>query len=360
MLLKISCEFLLLNFFLNFRRKCSIGQFAPLIGTKTDELKERLRRQENPLRWYSRKSITMQTVKEGPLYGDVYHKSAQKKSPTSEPACSIHSYHTICSSETAIKVCDSTETGKMPRASLPTNLVQLPPQKESRACTESLPEIYEHCEPISRPNLQGLPTNLNPLQALIRGSDFNEINNTSNPKRKLNTTVLLPAKCLKKIGTKSVVDKELVGLGVESNFPRELSTRFESDKPPSSPPENGEPSELMDKSIQSSPSIKLNRKVKQSMARNKKGNQKQNVELHLQQKDDPLAPVETKNVPNSPTHALLELFQTSDANSDFGGFSSVPEKKDSSLIKDTWEDANTDALWCFLSTSASSSPFIGF
>ncbi|XP_062983334.1 protein DBF4 homolog A isoform X2 [Elgaria multicarinata webbii] len=333
------------------RRKCSVGQFAPLIGTKTEDLKERLKRQDIPRRWYSGKSVTVQILKEVPQH---IEKSVHINS-TSEPSCSAYSYHTICSSEASRKASGNTESGKMPKASnlteiaLSTNLVQLPLQKESKVCMKNLPEIYDHYEPRSRQNLQGLSTNLNSLHNL----KITEFSNTSKPKRKLNNAVLLPAKCLKKVDTHSAVD-----LSVGSNFPRELLVLLETEKPSYSP-ENKEPSELTDISIQSSPSIKLSRKVIHSIGRNKKGNQKQNMELLLQQTDPPV-PEETKNVQSSSTQALLQLFQTSEANSDFGGFSSVQENKDSSLMKDTWEDQHTDALLSLFSTSASSSPFIGF
>ncbi|XP_077793028.1 protein DBF4 homolog A isoform X3 [Podarcis muralis] len=342
------------------RRKCSVGQFAPLIGTKTEELKERLKRQDSSLRWYSRKSITTQALNEGSQHLEMYPKSAHKNS-TSESSCSVYSYHTICSSEASRKVSGNTESGKMPKASnlseisLSTNLVHLPPQKESKQCMKNLPEIYEHYEPISRQNLQGLSTNLNSLHARIPGSEFSERQNISKPKRKLNHTVLLPAKCLKKVDTRSAID-----LRVESScFPRELTVLLEPEKPLISPPSNKEPNELTDINIQSSP-IKLSRKAMHSIGRNKNGNQKQKMELCLHQADELPVPEETKNVQSSSTQALLQLFQTSEANSDFGGFSSIQENKDSNLMKDTWEDQHTDALWSLFSTSASSSPFIGF
>ncbi|XP_033020834.1 protein DBF4 homolog A [Lacerta agilis] len=357
---KFSCNFVELSTPKIKRRKCSVGQFAPLMGTKTEELKERLKRQDSSLRWYSRKSITTQVLNEGSQHLEIYPKSAHKNS-TSESSCSVYSYHTICSSEASRKVSGNTESGKMPKASnlseiaLSTNLVHLPPQKESKQCMKNLPEIYEHYEPISRQNLQGLSTNLNSLHARIPGSDFSERQNISKPKRKLNHTVLLPAKCLKKVDTRSAID-----LRVESNcFPRELTVLLEPEKPLISPPSNKEPNELTDINIQSSP-IKLSRKVMHSIGKNKNGNQKQKMELCLHQTDELPVPEETKNVQSSSTQALLQLFQTSEANSDFGGFSSIQENKGSNLMKDTWEDQHTDALWSLFSTSASSSPFIGF
>ncbi|XP_077160300.1 protein DBF4 homolog A [Paroedura picta] len=340
------------------RRKCSIGQFAPLIGASTDELRDRLMRQDVPLRWYSRKNITMHIIKEDSQRTQVYHKSAQINS-TSEPACSVNSCHTIYSLEAARKISGSTEGSKKPKSShltdvaLSANLVQQPVKKESRMSMRTLPEIYEHCEPISRQNLQSFPSNS--LHSRIRKSQFGEDNYMVNPKRKLNSAVLLPAKCLKKINSR--VDKDLAILGVESNFPRELSVLLETEPLTHSLPANKEPSELMDNS---SPSIKLSRKVKTSIGRNNKGNHKQNTESYLKKTDEPSIPKEAINVQSSSTQALLELFQTSEANSDFGGFSSMTENKESSLIKDTWEDQHTDALWSFFSTSASSSPFIGF
>ncbi|KAM6451018.1 protein DBF4 homolog A isoform 1-T3 [Liasis olivaceus] len=347
------------------RRKCSVGQFAPLIGTKKEELKERLMGRDIPLRWYSRENIAMETLKEGSEHVDLYPKSAQNNS-TSEPSCSVCSYHTICSSETSRKLNGSTECIRIPKTSnlkeivLSTNLVQLPPPKESKAYMKNLPEIYEHCEPLSRQNSQGLSVNLNSLHTQIQESEFSERNNTSKSKRKLSNAVLLPAKCLKKVATHLPIDKELVDCNVVSNFPRELSIALESEKPSYSFPANKDPILLTDISIQSSPSIKLSRKVIRFIGRNKKGNQKQNMELCLQQAEKPPVLDETKNEQSSSTQALLQLFQTSDANSDFRGFSSIQENKDSSLMKNSWEDQHTDALWSLFSTSASSSPFTGF
>ncbi|XP_060104433.1 protein DBF4 homolog A [Heteronotia binoei] len=340
------------------RRKCSVGQFAPLIGTSTDELKDRLTRQDIPLRWYSRKNITMHIMKEDSQRTQIFHKSAQVNSPISEPACSVNSCHTIYSLEAERKISGNTEGNKKPKSShltdiaLSANFVQLPVKKESKVSMRTLPEIYEHCEPISRQNLQSFSSN--PLHSCIRKSQFSEEDYAANPKRKLNNMVL-PTKCLKKIN--STVDKDHAILGVESNFPRELSVLLETELLPHSLPANKEPSKLMDNS---SPSIKLSRKVKTSIGRNNKGNQKQNIESYLKRTDEPSIPKKAKNVQSSSTQALLELFQTSEANSDFGGFSSMTENKESSLIKDTWEDHHADVLRSLFSTSASSSPFIGF
>ncbi|XP_063159660.1 protein DBF4 homolog A [Candoia aspera] len=364
---KFSCDFLELreNTPKVKRRKCSVGQFAPLIGTKKEELKERLMRRDIPLRWYSRESIAMEAFKEGSGHIDVYPKSAQNNS-TSEPSCSVCSYHTICSSETSRKLNGSTECIRIPKTSnlkeivLSTNLVQLPPPKESKAYMKNLPEIYGHCEPLSRQISQGLSTNLNSLHTQIQESEFSEQNNISKSKRKLNNAILLPAKCLKKVSTHLPIDKELVDCNVVSNFPRELSVVLESEKTSHSLPTKKDPILLTDIGIQSSPSIKLNRKVIHSIGRNKKGNLKQNMELCLQQAEKPPVLEETKNEHSSSTQALLQLFQTSDANSDFRGFSSIQENKDSSLMKNSWEDQHTDALWSLFSTSASSSPFTGF
>ncbi|XP_048366717.1 protein DBF4 homolog A isoform X2 [Sphaerodactylus townsendi] len=342
------------------RRKCSVGQFAPLIGTNTDELKERLKRQDFPLRWYSRKNINMQIMKEDFHRTQINNKSPHKNSPTSEPACSVKSCHTNCFFEAARKVRVNTEGSKKPKSSnltdvaLSANLVQLPVQKESKACTRTLPEIYEHCEPLSRQTLlQNFPSN--PLHSQIQKSQFGERNNPAIPKRKMNNSVRLPAKCLKKINSKA--EKDLAILDVESDFQRELSVLLETEPLPLSFPADKEPSELTDNS---SSNIKLSRKVKNPIGRNNKTNQKQNTELYLRKTDEPSIPKETTNLHSSSTQALLELFQTSDANSDFGGFSSMTENKESSLIKDTWKDQRTDALWSLFSTSATSSPFIGF
>ncbi|KAM3823801.1 protein DBF4 homolog A [Vipera latastei] len=363
---KFSCDFLELreNTPKVKRRKCNVGQFAPLIGTKKNELKERLMSQDIPLRWYSRESIAMETLKEGSEHIDGYPKSTQNHF-TSEPSCSVYSYHTLCSSETSRKLNGNTEKTRIPKHSnlkeiiLSTNLVQLPPPKESMAYMKNLPEIYEHCEPLSRQNTLGLSANLNSLHAHIQASEYSERNDTPKSKRKLSNAVLLPAKCLKKVATHLPIDKEFVNCNVASNFPRELSVALESEKPFHSFPANKDPVLLTDINIQSSPSIKLSKKVIHSIGRNKIGNQKQNVELCLQQVEKPPILEET-NEQSSSTQALLQLFQTSDANSDFRGFSSTQENKGSSLMKNSWEDQHTDALWSFFSTSVSSSPFTGF
>nr|XP_016849807.1 PREDICTED: protein DBF4 homolog A isoform X1 [Anolis carolinensis] len=358
---KVSCDFL--EFRENTpkikRRKCSVGQFAPLIGTKTEEMKERMKRQDMPLRWYSRK--IMQTVKESSQCLEARPNSALKNS-TSEPLHSVYSYHTICSSDASRKVSGNTESGKMSKASnlteiaLSTNLYQLPPEKEIKVCTKNLSEIYEHYESVSRPNLHGFSTNLNLLHNQIQGPEKNHI---SMPKRKLNNGALLPAKCLKKVDTHSRVDKDVADLRRESSFPRELSVLLETEKPPHSPLANKEPSDTRDTSTQSSPSIKLSRKVIHSVGRNKKEISRQNIRVCSQPTDKPSAP-EKITAQGSSTNALLQLFQTSDTNSDFAGFSSIQENKESSLMKETWEDQHTDLLWSLFSTSASSSPFIGF
>uniref|UniRef100_A0A8C6XE25 Protein DBF4 homolog A n=1 Tax=Naja naja TaxID=35670 RepID=A0A8C6XE25_NAJNA len=349
---KLSCHFLELreNTPKFKRRKCNVGQFASLIGTKKDELKERLMRRDSPLRWYSRESIAMKALKEGSEHIDGYSKSTQNHF-TSEPSCSAYSYHTFCSSETSRKLNGNTDKTRIPKnlnlkeIVLSTNLVPLPPPKESTAYMKNLPEIYEPCEPLSRQNTLGL--------------SYSERNNTLKSKRKLSNAVLLPAKCLKKVASHLPIDKEFVDYNVESHFPRELSVALESEKPSHSLLANKDPVLLTDINIQSSPSIKFNKKVIHPIGRNRKGNQKQNMELCLQQTEKPPVLEET-NEQGSSTQALLQLFQTSDANSDFRGFSSIQENKGSSLMKNSWEDQHTDALWSLFSTSVSSSPFAGF
>uniref|UniRef100_A0A8C6XCY5 Protein DBF4 homolog A n=1 Tax=Naja naja TaxID=35670 RepID=A0A8C6XCY5_NAJNA len=344
---KLSCHFLELreNTPKFKRRKCNVGQFASLIGTKKDELKERLMRRDSPLRWYSRESIAMKALKEGSEHIDGYSKSTQNHF-TSEPSCSAYSYHTFCSSETSRKLNGNTDKTRIPKnlnlkeIVLSTNLVPLPPPKEST-------------------NTLGLSANLNSLRTQIQASEYSERNNTLKSKRKLSNAVLLPAKCLKKVASHLPIDKEFVDYNVESHFPRELSVALESEKPSHSLLANKDPVLLTDINIQSSPSIKFNKKVIHPIGRNRKGNQKQNMELCLQQTEKPPVLEET-NEQGSSTQALLQLFQTSDANSDFRGFSSIQENKGSSLMKNSWEDQHTDALWSLFSTSVSSSPFAGF
>ncbi|XP_026537149.1 protein DBF4 homolog A [Notechis scutatus] len=362
---KFSCDFLELreNTPKVKRRKCNVGQFASLIGTKKDELKERLMRRDIPLRWYSRESIAMKALKEGSEHIDGYSKSTQNHF-TSEPSCSACSYYTFCSSETSRKLNGTTDKTRIPKnlnlkeIVLSTNLVPLPPPKESTPYMKNLPEIYEPCEPLSRQNTLGLSANLNSLHTQIQASEYSERNNTLKSKRKLSSSVLLPAKCLKKVASHLPIDKEFVDYNVESHFPRELSVALESEKPSHSLA-NKDPVLLTDINIQSSPSMKFNKKVIHPIGRNRKGNQKQNMELCLQQTEKPPVLEET-NEQSSSTQAVLQLFQTSDANSDFRGFSSIQENKGSSLMKNSWEDQHTDALWSLFSTSVSSSPFTGF
>ncbi|XP_070623104.1 protein DBF4 homolog A [Erythrolamprus reginae] len=363
---KFSCDFLELreNTPKVKRRKCNVGQFSPLAGTKKDELKERVMMRDIPLRWYSRESMAMETLKEGSEHIDGYTKSTQNHF-TSEPSCSVCSLNTFCSSETSRKLNGNTEKIRIPKhlnlkeLVFSTNSVQLHVPKEDTAYMKNLPEIYEHCEPLSRHNKLGLSANLNSIHTQIQASEYSERHNTLKSKRKLSNAVLLPAKCLKKVASHLPIDKECVDCNVASHFPRELSVALESEKPSHSLLTNKDSVLLTDINIQSSPSIKINRKVKHSIGRNKKDNPKQNMELCLQQAEKPPVLEET-NEQGSSTQALLQLFQTSDGNSDFRGFSSIQENKDSSLMRNSWEDQHTDALWSLFSTSVSSSPFAGF
>uniref|UniRef100_A0A8D0H3K8 Protein DBF4 homolog A n=1 Tax=Sphenodon punctatus TaxID=8508 RepID=A0A8D0H3K8_SPHPU len=355
------------------RSKCSVGQIALITGsiTRTDELKERLKRQHVSLKSYSRKNITTQTPKHEHHHGGLSQNSLQKH--TSEPSCSGLPCCTKCPLEATKKISGNIETCNIFKSShlsettLSTNLVQLPLQKDSKLCMEKLSEVYEQPDKevfelnvnLNRKNSQEVQTKLPTLHTHAQVTVFSEKEkNTFQSKRKLNSAVLLPAKCLKKTDTNSASNKNLVDFAVENNPQKEHSVVQESDQP-YSPPTEKEPIELTVISTSSSPSRKLSRKVKLSVGRSKRGNQKRKRKLGVQQTELPVAE-EIKNVCSSPTQTLLELFQTSEANSDFGGFASFPEDKDSSCLKDTWEGQCTDALWSLFSSSSCHSPFNGF
>nr|XP_006119540.1 protein DBF4 homolog A [Pelodiscus sinensis] len=323
------------------RTKCSMGYFSPIIGniTKAEELKERLKRQHISFKCYSWKDTTVQALKQDHQHTEVLCKP-------------------LFPSKVVSKFRSNAENGKR-EGSCPVNLkdtvlspnfVQLPPQNVSKTYLENLSESYRNSSnEVFEPEV-----NLN-----RKNFDSSEKDkNTSQSKRKLSNSFVLPAKYLKKTNTNTAFNKNQLHFGLDNDAEREHHIVLETEKLPHFST-NKATSESAVNSAPSSPSRKLHRKVKLSLGRNKRGVQKQNMELCIKQTDELPITEEKKNVCLSPVQTLMELFQTSEVHSDFGGFTSYPENKDSSCVKDIWEEQNVSPLWSLFSSS-SSTPFIGF
>ncbi|XP_067418353.1 protein DBF4 homolog A isoform X2 [Emydura macquarii macquarii] len=357
------------------RTKCSMGYFSPIIGniTKADELKERLKRQHISFKSYSWKDTTMQAQKQDHQHTKISQSLVQKLNSISEPVCSILSCQPSFPSKVVSKFRSNAENDKTEGSSavnlnetvLSPNFIQLLPQKDDKIYVENLTEFYGHCsnevfEPevnLNRKNLQGVQTKLYSHGPVTDSSEKDK--NASQPKRKLNNSFVQPAKYLKKTDANSAFNKKQLNFGVDNDPQRENHIVLDTEKLPHCLATYKATNELAVNSEPSSPSGKLHRKVKLSLRRNKRGNWKQNMELCVKQTDELSATEEKKNVCSSPMQTLVELFQTSEVNSDFMGFTSYPENKDSSCMTDIWEGQNANALWSLFSSS-SSSPFIGF
>ncbi|XP_007066787.2 protein DBF4 homolog A isoform X1 [Chelonia mydas] len=357
------------------RTKCIMGYFSPVIGniTKTDELKEQLKRQHISFKCYSWKDSKMQELKQDHQHTKVSQSSVQKLNSISEPVCSILPCHPSFPSKVVSKFKSNAENGKiedscalnLKETGLSPNFIQLPPQKDNKTYLENLSEFYGHSsnevfEPevtLNRKNLQGVQTKLYTHGLVTDSSEKDK--NTSQPKRKLNNPFVLPAKYLKKTDANSAFNKKRLDFGVDNDPQREHHIVLKTETLSHCLSTSKATSECAIDSAPSSPSRKLHRKVKLSSGKNKRGNRKQNMELCVKQTDDLSVIEEKKNACCSPMQTLVELFQTSEVNSDFGGFTSYPEKKDSSCLKDIWEGQNANSLWSLFSSS-SSTPFIGF
>lgn len=357
------------------RTKYSMGYFSPVTGniTKADELKERVKRQHISFKCYSWKDTTMQALKKDHQHTKVSQSSVQKHNSISEHLYSVLPCHPSFPSEVVSKFRCNAENGKiegscalnLKETGLSPNFIQLPPQKDNKTYLENLSEFYgyssnEVFEPevnLNRKNLQGVQTK---LYTHGLATDSNEKDkDTSQPKRKLNDSFVLPAKCLKKTDASSAFNKKQLDFGMDNDPQREHHIVLKTEMLPHCLSTSKATSELAVNSAPSSPSGKLHRKVKLSLGKNKRGNRKQIMELCVKQTDDVSVIEEKKNACCSPMQTLVELFQTSDIHSDFGGFTSCPEKKDSSGLKDIWEGQNANSLWSLFSSS-SSTPFIGF
>uniref|UniRef100_A0A8D0EK57 Protein DBF4 homolog A n=1 Tax=Strix occidentalis caurina TaxID=311401 RepID=A0A8D0EK57_STROC len=344
------------------RTKCSTGYFSPIIGkiTRPDELKERLKKQRISLKSYSWKDTAMRALKLDRQPAEIQPNSVPIPTPISGSVCSVLYCHLNNDENTKT---DCSCGANLRETALSSNFIQPPPQKYDKAYTENLSQAYEPFskeirEPeVDKKNLQCFQEGTHTFYSHAHDTDFSEKDkNLSQAKRKLNNAVVLPAKCLKKTDANPTFVKKHCDL-CDNHQLMQHSVGLEAEV--SDTAINKELNELAASTTHCSPSGKLHRKVKLYLGRNKRETWKQNTELCIKYTDRPTVPEEKRSSCSSPVQALLELFQTSERNSEFGGFSSYPENKGSTSIKDVWEGQNTNVMWSLFSSS-SSSPFVGF
>ncbi|NWW13918.1 DBF4A protein, partial [Oreocharis arfaki] len=355
------------------RTKCSTGCFSPIIGkiTRPDELKERLKKQRISLRTYSWKDTAMQALKLDRQPAEVQPNSVPIPTPVSASVYSVLRWHPSQPSELKSKFGINNENiktncscaVKVRETVVSSNSIQPPLQKTDKVYTENLSQAFEPfdreiLEPdLSKKNVQCFQEGMYTLYSHTQVTDFNEKDkNLLQQKRKLNNSVVLPAKCLKKTDANPTFVKKHHDLcdnhqQVQHNFILEAEV--------SDTVVNKELNASAASTAHSSPSGKLHRKVKLNLGRNKRETWKQNMELGVKNSGGLSVPEEKRSICSSPLQTLLELFQTSERNSEFGGFSSYTEDKCSMSINDTCEGQNTNVMWSLFSSS-SSSPFFGF
>ncbi|NWR28863.1 DBF4A protein, partial [Tachuris rubrigastra] len=371
---KLVCEFVeYKDDTTNTRTKCSTGCFSPIIGkiTRPDELQERLKKQRISLKTYSWKDTAMQALKLDCQPAEVQPNSVPTPTPIPASGCSLLYCHSSQPSELKTKFringenikTDGSRAANLGETVESSNSIQPPLQKGNKAHTENLfqaykPFIEEILEPeANRKNLQCFQEGTYTLGSHTQVTDFSEKDkNLSQPKRELNNVVDLPAKRLKKTDGRPTFVKKRQDL-CDNHQQVQHNVVLEAEV--SDTATNKEFNALAASTACSSPSGKLHRKVKLHLGRNKKETRKQNVELSVKCTDGLSFPEEKRSTCSSPLQPLLELFQTSERNSEFVGFSGYSESKGSMSITDTWEGQNTDVMWAFFSSS-SSSPFIGF
>ncbi|NXN38361.1 DBF4A protein, partial [Rhinoptilus africanus] len=355
------------------RTKCSTGYFSPMIGkiTRPDELKERLKKQRISLKSYSWKDTAMRALKLDRLPAEVQPNSVPIPTPVAGSICSVLYCHQSQPSELKSKFRHNDENTKTDCSSaanlretvVSSNFIQPPPQKDGKAYTENLSPAYEPfskqiLEPeVNKKNIQCFQEGMCTLYSHTQVTNFDEKDkNLSQTKRKLNNAVVLPAKCLKKTDANPTFVKKQRDL-CDNHQQMQHNVVLEAEV--SDTAVNKELNELAASTAHSSPSGKLRRKVKLYLGRNKRETRKQNMELCVKCTDGLSVPEEKRSSCSSPVQALLELFQTSEINSEFGGFSGYTETKGSTSIKDIWAEQNTNAMWSLFSSS-SSSTFVGF
>ncbi|NXI70229.1 DBF4A protein, partial [Anseranas semipalmata] len=355
------------------RTKCSTGCFSPIIGkiTRPDELKERLKKQRISLKSYSWKDTTMRALKLDRQPAELQPNSVPMPTSISGSVCSVLYCHLSQPSQVKNKFRNNDENIKtdcfcatnLRETVISSNFIRPLPQKSDKSYLENLSQAYEPFskeifEPeVNKKNLHCFQEGVCTLYSHTQVTDFGEKDrNLSQPKRKLNNTVVLPAKCLKKTDANPPFVEKHRDL-CDNHQQMQHNVVLEAEV--SETAINKELNELAASTAHSSPSGKLHRKVKLYLGRNRRENRKQNMELCVKYMDGLSVPEEKKSACSSPVQALLELFQTSEINSEFGGFSLYTENKDSTSIKDIWEGQNTNVI-CSLFSSSSSSPFVGF
>ncbi|XP_009273960.2 PREDICTED: LOW QUALITY PROTEIN: protein DBF4 homolog A [Aptenodytes forsteri] len=353
------------------RTKCSIGYFPPIIGkiTRPDELKQRLKKQRISLKSYSWKDMAIRALKLDRQPAEVQPNSVSIPTPISGSVCSVLYCHLSQPSELKSKFryndenikTDGSCAANLRETTVSSNFIQPPPQKDDKAYTENLSRAYEPfskeiLEPeVNKKNIQHFQEGTCTLYSHTQVTDFSEKDKNLSqhppqPKRKLNNAVVLPAKCLKKTDANPTFVKKHRDL-CDNHQQMQHNVVLEAEV--SDTAVNKELNELAASTAHSSPSGKLRRKVKLYLGGNKRETRKQNMELCVKYTDGLSVSEEKRSSCSSPVQALLELFQTSEINSEFGGFSG------SASIKDTWEGQNTKVTWSLFSSS-SSSPFVGF
>ncbi|XP_027754538.1 protein DBF4 homolog A isoform X3 [Empidonax traillii] len=355
------------------RTKCSTGCFSPIVGkiTRPDELQERLKKQRISLKTYSWKDTAMQALKLDCQPAEVQTNSVPTPTPVPASGCSLLYCHPSQPSELKSKFrindenirTDCSRAANLRETVESSNSIQPPLQKDNKAHIENLSRV---CEPFSkeilqpeenRKNLQCFQEGMCSLGSHTQVTNFSEKDkNLSQPKRELNNAVVLPAKRLKKEDANPTFVKERHD-SWDNHQQMQHNVVLEAEV--SDTAMNKEFNALAASAACSSPSGKLHRKVKLHLGRNKRETRKQNMELSVKCTDGLSVPEEKRSNCSSPLQPLLELFQTSERNSEFVGFSDYAESKDSVSINDMCEGHNTNVMWALFSSS-SSSPFVGF
>ncbi|XP_053914083.1 protein DBF4 homolog A isoform X2 [Cuculus canorus] len=354
------------------RTKCSTGHFSPIIGkiTRPEELNERLKKQRISLKSYLWKDTAIRALKLDRRPAEVQPHSVPIPTPISGSVCSVLYHRLSQPSDLKNKFRNNYENIKtdcscaenLRETDLSSNFIQPLPQKDDKAYTENLSQAFEPfnkelLEPeVNKKNIQCIQEDISTLYARTQLTDFTERDKgLSQPKRKLNNAVVLPAKCLKnKDANPTFVKKRDL---CDNHQQMQQNVVLEAEV--SDTGINKELNEWAASTVHSSPPGQLHRKVKIYLGRNKRENRRQSIELSVKHRDGLSVPEEKRSSCSSPVQALLELFQTSEINSEFGGFSGYTESKGSTSMKDIWEGQNADIMQSLFSSS-SSSPFVGF
>ncbi|XP_021407432.1 protein DBF4 homolog A isoform X1 [Lonchura striata] len=355
------------------RTKCSTGYFSPIIGriTRPDELKEQLKKQRIALKTYSWKDTAMQALKLDHQPAEVRPNSVSIPTPVSASVCSVLYCHLSQRSELKSKFrinngnikTDHSCAVKLQETVVSSNSIQPPLQKTDKVYTEGLSRASELFSKeimeldVSKKNVQCFQEGMDALYSHTQVIDFSEKDrNLLQQKRKLNNSVVLPAKCLKKTDANPTFVKKHHDL-CDNHQQMQHNVVLEAEV--SDTAVNKELNASAASTAHSSPSGKLHRKVKLNLRKNKRETRTRNMELCAKISDGLSVPEEKRSACSSSLQTLLELFQTSERNSEFGGFSSYTENKCSISINDTCEGQNANVLWSLFSSS-SSSQFFGF